>query len=138
MPIRLLLDRYLISRDSIVWKDGYKRKLSMSEDGRGKMDITEIKVFPVNEDKLKAYITIVLDNCFVVRDLKIISGNGGLFVAMPSKRRKDGVFKDIAHPLNQGTRTVMEKKILDAYLTEIKRLGKPVTQTADQAEREDS
>ncbi|MBC7693412.1 MAG: septation regulator SpoVG [Methylotenera sp.] len=102
------------------------------------MDITEIKIFPVNEDKLKAYITIVLDNCFVVRDLKIISGNGGLFVAMPSKRRKDGVFKDIAHPLNQGTRTVMENKILDAYLAEIKRLGKPVTQTADQAEREDS
>lgn len=84
------------------------------------MEITEVKVFPVDEDKLKAYITIVLDNCFVVRDLKIISGNGGLFVAMPSKRRKDGSFKDIAHPLNQSTRTVMEKKILDAYLAEIK------------------
>ncbi len=85
------------------------------------MDITEVKVFMVNEDKLKAYITIVLDNCFVVRDLKIISGTAGLFVAMPSKRRKDGVFKDIAHPLNQETRTVMEKKILEAYLAEIKK-----------------
>lgn len=99
------------------------------------MDITEVKVFPVNEDKLKAYITIVLDNCFVIRDLKIISGTAGLFVAMPSKRRKDGAFKDIAHPLNQATRTSMEKKILDAYLAEIKRLGgKPVLQTADQAD----
>src|ERR1700758_5470790 len=85
------------------------------------MEITEVKVFPVDEEKLKAYITIVLDNCFVVRDLKIISGTAGLFVAMPSKRRKDGTFKDIAHPLNQGTRAQMEKKILDAYLAEIKK-----------------
>lgn len=101
------------------------------------MDITEIKVFPVDEDKLKAYITIVLDNCFVVRDLKIISGSGGLFVAMPSKRRKDGSFKDIAHPLNQSTREHMEKVILEAYLTEIKSQGGRVAQTAEQAERAD-
>lgn len=84
------------------------------------MQITEVKVFPVNEDKLKAYITIVLDNCFVIRDLKIISGTTGLFVAMPSKRRKDGVYKDIAHPLNQSTRATMEKTILEAYLVQIK------------------
>jgi len=84
------------------------------------MEITEVKVFPVDEDKLKAYVTIVLDNCFVVRDLKIISGTAGLFVAMPSKRRKDGSFKDIAHPLNQETRAIMEKRVLDAYLAEIK------------------
>src|SRR5476649_1406249 len=95
------------------------------------MDITEVKVFPVDEEKLKAYITIVLDNCFVVRDLKIISGTAGLFVAMPSKRRKDGAFKDIAHPLNQGTRTTMEKIILDAYLAEIKRHGGQAAAAAD-------
>lgn len=98
------------------------------------MQITEVKVFPVNEEKLKAYITIVLDNCFVVRDLKIISGTAGLFVAMPSKRRKDGEFKDIAHPLNQSTRAVMEKTILEAYLSEIKKDGKTTAQSADQAE----
>ena len=107
-----------------------------SKASRVAMEITEIKVFPVNEDKLKAYITIVLDHCFVVRDLKIISGTTGLFVAMPSKRRKDGAFKDIAHPLNQQTRTMMEKKILDAYLAEIKREGVPAL-TAEEAERED-
>jgi stage V sporulation protein G len=84
------------------------------------MLITEVKVFPVDEEKLKAYVTIVLDSCFVVRDLKIISGNGGLFVAMPSKRRKDGSFKDVAHPLNQETREKMEKQILDAYLASLK------------------
>ncbi len=102
------------------------------------MEITEVKVFPVNEEKLKAYITIVLDNCFVVRDLKVISGNTGLFVAMPSKRRKDGAFKDIAHPLNQGTRTAMEKRILEAYLAEIKKPGCATKQSAEQAEKSDA
>ena len=101
------------------------------------MEITEVKVFPVDEEKLKAYITVVLDNCFVVRDLKIISGTAGLFVAMPSKKRKDGSFKDIAHPLNQGTRAVMEKKILDAYLYEIKTSIGRAAQTAEEAERAD-
>lgn len=97
------------------------RLMEEAGEGRGKspMEITEIKVFPVDEDKLKAYITIVIDNCFVVRDLKIISGTAGLFVAMPSKRRKDGTFKDIAHPLNQETRAKLEKQVLDAYLADV-------------------
>jgi stage V sporulation protein G len=102
------------------------------------MDITEIKVFPVNEEKLKAYVTIVLDDCFVVRDLKVIAGTAGLFVAMPSKKRKDGSFKDVAHPLNQSTRAMLEKKVLDAYLDEIRRLGGQVTQSAAEAERQDA
>jgi stage V sporulation protein G len=102
------------------------------------MNITEVKVFPVDEDKLKAYITVVLDDCFVVRDLKIISGTAGLFVAMPSKRRKDGSFKDIAHPLNQGTRAQMEKTILEAYLAEIKNHNGRTPVTAEEAERADT
>jgi stage V sporulation protein G len=85
------------------------------------MEITEVKIFPVNEEKLKAYVTIVLDHCFVVRDLKIINGSTGLFVAMPSKKRSDGTYKDVAHPLNKNTRVMMEKKILESYLAEIKR-----------------
>lgn len=101
------------------------------------MEITEVKVFPVNEEKLKAYITIVLDDCFVIRDLKIIHGHTGLFVAMPSKRRKDGQFKDIAHPVDQTTRNQMEKRILDAYLTEIKRPGAR-SATAEEAEAADT
>jgi stage V sporulation protein G len=102
------------------------------------VEITEVKVFPVDEEKLKAYITVVLDNCFVVRDLKIISGTAGLFVAMPSKKRKDGTFKDIAHPLNQSTRAVMEKQILDSYLAEIKKPAARVAQSAEEAERADT
>ena len=79
------------------------------------MEITEVRVFPVNEEKLKAYVTITLDHCFVIRDLKVIHGNTGLFIAMPAKRRKDGTFKDIAHPLNSETRERMEKQILAEY-----------------------
>ena len=85
------------------------------------MEITEVRVFPVNEERLKAYVTITLDNCFVVRDLKVINGNTGLFVAMPAKRRKDGTFKDIAHPLNSDTREKMEKTILAEYERELAR-----------------
>jgi stage V sporulation protein G len=85
------------------------------------MEITEVRVFPVNEDKLKAYVTITLDGCFVIRDLKIIHGNTGLFIAMPAKRRKDGTFKDIAHPLNSATRERMERTILAEYEREMAR-----------------
>jgi stage V sporulation protein G len=85
------------------------------------MEITEVRIFPVNEEKLKAYVTITLDNCFVVRDLKVIHGTTGLFVAMPAKRRKDGTFKDIAHPLNAGTRERMEQRILEEYEAELRR-----------------
>jgi len=79
------------------------------------MEVTEIRVFPVDEDKLRAYVTITFDHCFVVRDLKIIRGTSGLFVSMPSKRRKDGTYKDIAHPLNNETRRMIEEKIIAQY-----------------------
>jgi stage V sporulation protein G len=85
------------------------------------MNITEIKVFPVDEDRLKAYVTIIIDGCFVVRDLKVIRGTNGMFVAMPSKKRKDGSFKDIAHPLNKETREMIESKVLAAYEEELKK-----------------
>ena len=95
------------------------------------MEITEVRVFPVSEERLKAYVTITLDACFVVRDLKVINGNTGLFVAMPAKRRKDGTFKDIAHPLNSETRERMEKIILAEYEREIARgTGQPPTAAA--------
>ena len=68
------------------------------------MNITQVKVFPVNEEKLKAYVSIVLDECFLVSDLKVIQGPNGLFISMPSKRKKNGEFKDVAHPLNRETR----------------------------------
>ncbi len=102
------------------------------------MEITEVKVFPVNEDKLKAYVTVIFENCFVVRDLKIINGNTGLFVAMPSKKRKDGTFRDIAHPLNSEMRSAMEQRILKEYEAELKKMTAAATQSmADLSRRRD-
>ncbi len=91
------------------------------------MKITEVKIFPINEDRLKAYVSITIDNSFVVRDLKIIQGPNGLFVAMPSKKRKDGQFRDIAHPLNQDTRDEIEDLIFDAFEKEVKSMGDSLT-----------
>ena len=80
------------------------------------MKITEVKVFPSQESgRLKAYATIVFDNDFIVRDLKVIEGNKGLFVSMPSRRKKDGSFRDIVHPLNSDTRTMIEQSIIVEY-----------------------
>ena len=90
------------------------------------MEITEVKVYPVNEERLKAYATITIDHCFVIRDLKVILGHEGLFVAMPSKKRKDGQFRDIAHPLNQETREKIENMVFDAYKKEVDSMGQSV------------
>lgn len=87
------------------------------------MRITDVKVFPVTEERLKAYVSITFENSFVVRDLKIIQGPSGLFVAMPSKKRKDGQFRDIAHPLNQETRELIENAVFEAYEAQLKSMG---------------
>jgi stage V sporulation protein G len=79
------------------------------------MEVTEVKVFPVDEDKLRAYVTITFDNCFVIRDLKVIKGTTGYFVSMPSKKRKDGTYKDIAHPINSETRRMLEERVIQEY-----------------------
>ncbi len=79
------------------------------------MQITDVKVFPVREDKLKAFVSIVLDECFMVNDIKVIKGKEGFFISMPSRRKRNGKFKDIAHPLNNETRQSMEREILAAY-----------------------
>jgi len=79
------------------------------------MEITDVKVIPVEDEKLKAFVSIVFDQCFVVTDIKVIHGPKGLFVSMPSKKRKDGTFKDIAHPLNNQMRQYLEEKVLSVY-----------------------
>ncbi len=96
------------------------------------MTITQVKVFPVAEEKLKAYVSIVLDECFLVSDLKVIQGPNGLFISMPSKRKKNGEFKDIAHPLNRETRELMERRILAEY--EKVRVAAPSAASAAPAE----
>jgi stage V sporulation protein G len=83
------------------------------------MEITDVKVIPVDDEKLKAFVSIVIDHCFVVTDIKVIHGPKGLFVSMPSKKRKDGTFKDIAHPLNNQTRQYLEERILSVYKQQV-------------------
>ena len=79
------------------------------------MQITEVRLTLRTEDRLKAFVSITFDDAFVVRGLKVIEGNTDLFVAMPSRRRKDGEFRDIAHPINNETRAMIEKAVLDEY-----------------------
>lgn len=80
------------------------------------MEITEVKVYPVEQNgRLKAYAQIVFDGCFIVRDLKVIQGDEDLFVSMPSRKRKDGTFRDIVHPLNSETRNMIEQAIVKEY-----------------------
>jgi len=81
------------------------------------MKITEVRVYPVRktDDKLKAFATITFDDCFVVRDLKVINGNEGYFIAMPSRKRNDGTYSDVAHPLNSETRNYIEEVVLGEY-----------------------
>ena len=79
------------------------------------MDVPEVRVYPVDDEKLKAFVTITLDDCFMVRNLKAIKGMSGLFVAMPSRKMRDGSFRDMAHPLNNKTRKMIENRVLDEY-----------------------
>jgi stage V sporulation protein G len=79
------------------------------------MEITGIKIYPVNEKKVRAYASIVFDQCFIVRDLKVIDGDTKLFVAMPSKKMKDGSYRDTAHPLNSVMRDLIESRVLEAF-----------------------
>jgi stage V sporulation protein G len=87
----------------------------------GAMTITEVRVSLRDDEKLKAFVTITIDGCFVVRGLKIIRGNKGMFVAMPSRRKPDGGYQDLCHPINMATRQWMEDEILAKYSAELER-----------------
>ncbi|ETP70600.1 septation regulator SpoVG [Planomicrobium chinense] len=80
------------------------------------MEVTDVRLRRVQTDgRMRAIASITLDNEFVVHDIRVIDGNEGLFVAMPSKRTPDGEFRDIAHPINSGTRNKLQEAILAAY-----------------------
>jgi len=80
------------------------------------MEITDIRVRKVtSEGKLKAYVTLTFDDCFVIHNVKIIEGKTGVFIAMPSRKTRTGDYKDVAHPIHPEFRAVMQQKILDKY-----------------------
>lgn len=80
------------------------------------MQITDVRVRKVaKEGKMRAVVSITIDNEFVVHDIKVIEGEKGLFIAMPSRKASDGEYRDIAHPINSDTRDTIQKLILKAY-----------------------
>ena len=83
------------------------------------IEITEVRVSLRNDEKLKAFVSITLNDSFVVRGLKIIKGNSGLFVAMPSRKRPDGQHQDLAHPINDVTRKYLTDKVMVEYEREM-------------------
>ena len=84
------------------------------------MEITDIRVTLRDEEKLKGFANITLDNQFVIRGLKIIAGTNGFFVSMPSRKRPDGSHQDIAHPVNSDARKMVEERVLMAYEETVK------------------
>ncbi len=87
------------------------------------MEITEVRIHLRNEARLKAFATVTFDSAFVVHNMKVVSGNNGLIVCMPSRKIKDGTYKDIAHPINNEFRGVLEQLILKEYEKEMAKSG---------------
>lgn len=85
------------------------------------MEITEIRVYLRNEERLKAFATVTFDKCFVVRNMKVINGNKGSIICMPSRKMPDGTHKDIVHPITNDFRHYLEKKVLEAYNQELEK-----------------
>lgn len=90
------------------------------KEGKKTMKISDVRVRLVKKDdsKLKAVASVTFDDCFVVHDIKVIDGNDGSFIAMPSRKTGDGEYKDIAHPIKTEMREELIKAILDAYEVE--------------------
>jgi stage V sporulation protein G len=84
------------------------------------VEITEIRVTLRDEEKLRGFANVTFDNAFVIRGMKIIQGNNGYFVSMPSRKRPDGTHQDIAHPVNRDMRNALEKAVLEAYENELR------------------
>ncbi len=85
------------------------------------MEITEVRVSLRDDEKLKAFVSITLDGCFVIRGLKVIRGNRGMFIAMPSRKKPEGGYQDLCHPINTATRIWLEEKIIACYRAELER-----------------
>ncbi|HET9325691.1 MAG TPA: septation regulator SpoVG [Candidatus Eisenbacteria bacterium] len=87
------------------------------------VEITEVRVSLRDDEKLKAFVSITLNDSFVIRGLKIIHGNTGLFVAMPSRKRPDGQHQDLAHPINDTTRKYLTDIVMAEYQRELNNQG---------------
>ena len=98
------------------------------------MKITEIRIHLMGEERLKAFASVTFDDCFVVRNMKIVSGTKGVFLCMPSRKLPDGTHKDMVHPINQEFRQYLEENVLKAYADELAK--HPDIQTAQPSEED--
>ena len=89
------------------YKQGWYTKLKIND--------IRIRLIQKDDSKLKAVASIVIDDCFVIHDIKVLEGNQGYFVAMPSRKTPDGQYKDVAHPLNTPTREELNKAVLAEF-----------------------
>ncbi len=103
------------------------------------MEITDVRLRKIEtEGKLRAYVSITFDDSFVVHDLRVIDGNKGMFVAMPSKRLPNGDHKDIAHPINTEIREKIQNAVLDVYNRELEEAPQPKVEPKVEEEVEES
>ena len=100
------------------------------------MEITEVKITLRDEPKLKAFANVTFDNEFVVRGIKVIEGQNGLFIAMPSRKGKDGQYRDIAHPINNEMRERLERAVIDEYNKSLTQTTTDTTQEEKEQEQE--
>ncbi len=86
------------------------------------MVVTDVRVRRITQEgKMRAIVSITLNDCFAVHDVRVIEGSNGLFVAMPSKRNPNGEFRDIAHPINANTRAEIQNAVVEAYTSELEK-----------------
>src|SRR5882724_788711 len=79
------------------------------------MQTTEVRIYPTNEDLVKAYVTITFDNCLMIREIRVIQGPTGLFVSFPAEKQRDGTHRQLAYPANAETRMMIQRVILAEY-----------------------
>ena len=118
VAVQLSLASVPIERQQIILQNTIPKKnigIALQKQKEYKMNITDVKVFLRESNQLKAFVNIVIDDAFIIRNIKVIEGENGLFVAMPSRRVSSGEYRDIAHPINTETRNMVERIIIEKY-----------------------
>ena len=91
------------------------------------MKVTEVRISPAKGGKIRAFASIVVDDCFIINDLRVIEGREKqLFVTMPARKARNGQMRDIAHPLNRETREAIDERVLEEYESAVRHLSVPI------------
>ncbi len=116
VKIRVLETDFIMKALYIINFVCYNSLVTENSITEGKMEVTDVRVRLVASDsRLRGVVTVTFDDCFVVHDIRVIEGDNGIFVAMPSKKMSNGGYRDIAHPIRQEIRVVIEEAIVKAY-----------------------